>query len=121
MNIRGPQLLDRLSIAVSEFRRSYKRVIGRIRETGLSFGVCTIYNGNLEKSVALGARAALAVFNDAIYSAAAESDIPVIELRRVCTDESDYANPIEPSGAGGRKIARAILQHVQRYSKEGSG
>jgi hypothetical protein len=29
-------------------------------------------------------------------------------LRLVCTEPSDYANPIEPSGSGGRKIALAI-------------
>jgi len=27
----------------------------------------------------------------------------------VCSEPSDYANPIEPSSVGGEKIARAIL------------
>ena len=34
----------------------------------------------------------------------------VIELRAVCRDPEDYANPIEPSGRGGLKIARAIAE-----------
>jgi len=32
-----------------------------------------------------------------------------VDLRLVCTEPSDYANPIEPSGSGGAKIARAIV------------
>jgi hypothetical protein len=30
----------------------------------------------------------------------------------VCAEESDYANPIEPSGSGGKKIAAAIAAAV---------
>jgi hypothetical protein len=33
----------------------------------------------------------------------------VIDLRLVCTEPADYANPIEPSSGGGEKIARAIV------------
>ena len=32
----------------------------------------------------------------------------MIDLRLVCCEAADYANPIEPSGSGGRKIAKAI-------------
>ena len=34
--------------------------------------------------------------------------LPVIDLRAICASPEDYANPIEPSSAGGAKIARAI-------------
>jgi hypothetical protein len=33
----------------------------------------------------------------------------VIDLRLICSEPADYANPIEPSGPGGQKIARAIV------------
>jgi hypothetical protein len=41
-----------------------------------------------------------------------ERAIDVIDLRLVCTEASDYANPIEPSGTGGKKIADAIAAAV---------
>jgi hypothetical protein len=53
---------------------------------------------------------ALAVFNDAIHRLAVEHALAVIELRLVCTEPTDYANPIEPSVQGGAKIARAIVR-----------
>ena len=34
---------------------------------------------------------------------------PVIDLRRVCNERSDYFNPIEPNEQGGGKIAEAIV------------
>jgi hypothetical protein len=30
----------------------------------------------------------------------------------VCTEPADYANPIEPSGSGGLKIARAVARMI---------
>jgi len=54
------------------------------------------------------ARIALMLFNDVILRAAFERGLDVIDLRLVCTDPDDYANPIEPSGQGGRKIAATI-------------
>jgi hypothetical protein len=76
--------------------------------------VCTIYNGNLEQDLAEAAKAAVAVFNDKIYAAANEKNVRVIELRSICKQPEDYANPIEPSGLGGEKIARAIVDHIKR-------
>jgi len=74
--------------------------------------VCTIYEGNLEPAVAALARVALVFFNDVILRSAYERNVGVIDLRLACTEPADYANPIEPSGTGGLKIARAILRDV---------
>jgi len=70
--------------------------------------VCTIYNGNLPRDQAPAARMGLMMFNDAILRVAFEARLDVIDLRSVCSEPSDYANPIEPSDSGGAKIARAI-------------
>ncbi len=51
-------------------------------------------------------------FNDVILRVAFELGVNVIDLRQVCVESADYANPIEPSGTGGRKIARAIARAV---------
>ena len=70
--------------------------------------VCTIYNGNLAPSEQRNARVALATFNDVIVRTALAFSLNLLELRAICTQPSDFANPIEPSGTGGLKIARAI-------------
>ncbi|HEX8687376.1 MAG TPA: hypothetical protein VF654_12790, partial [Pyrinomonadaceae bacterium] len=49
-------------------------------------------------------------FNDAIIRAAFEAGAPLLDLRLICDEDADYANPIEPSEAGGAKIADAILR-----------
>ena len=69
--------------------------------------VCTIYNGNLGAE-SQGATMALMMFNDVILRAALTRGVDVLELRLVCRDNADFANPIEPSGTGGEKIAKAI-------------
>jgi len=51
---------------------------------------------------------ALSVFNDRITRAAFARNLPVIDLRLICDQDEDYANPIEPSVRGGDKIAAAI-------------
>ena len=53
-------------------------------------------------------KAALKMWNDAIMQAATNCVCPVIDLRRVCTDQEDFTRQIEPSEQGGQKIAHAI-------------
>jgi hypothetical protein len=105
-------VLRELAEAGEEFRVEYRAALLLLKSLGTRMLACTIYNGNLPDEVASAAKAALAVFNDAIYRTAGELGVPVLELRRVCTEPSDYANPIEPSGPGGAKIARAILAQL---------
>jgi hypothetical protein len=45
-----------------------------------------------------------------ILRVAFELGIDVVDLRAVCSQPADYANPIEPSGEGGRKIADAVAR-----------
>jgi hypothetical protein len=41
--------------------------------------------------------------------------LPVIDLRLIFDSDADYANDIEPSVAGGAKIARAIATLVTTH------
>jgi hypothetical protein len=91
------------------FERGYRAAIDRVRKLGMPTTICTIYNGNLAGDEGAAARVALMAFNDVILRVAFESQLPVIDLRLVCTEPADYANPIEPSSRGGEKIARAII------------
>ncbi len=93
---------------------SYRQAIDRVLRLRLPTTVCTIYNGNLpDPQQARVARIALMMFNDVILRAALEHGLPIIDLRLVCDEPEDYANPIEPSGQGGAKIAQAILRMLK--------
>lgn len=95
------------------FAAGYAELLRAVRATGLPAVACTVYEPRFEHPEERRAvTAALGVFDDAIVRAAHAAGLPVIELRAVCTDDADFANPIEPSTAGGAKIARAIRDAV---------
>ena len=90
------------------FESTYRAAIGAAVGLGRHTTVCTIYNGNLGGDQGRLARVALTIFNDVIFRTAFERGISVIDLGLACTEPADYANPIEPSDLGGRKIAQVI-------------
>ncbi len=94
------------------FETAYAAALDAVLALGRPTTACTIYNGALEPGQAARARVGLMMFNDTIVRAAAARRIDIIELRAICTEPGDYANPIEPSGAGGLKIARAIATAI---------
>jgi hypothetical protein len=107
------EALDLFGDRVTLFEVHYRDAIGKVLKLGLPTTVCTIYNGNFpDPQYARTASLALAMFNDVILRIAFELSLSVIDLRLVCTEPGDYANPIEPSGHGGLKIARAIARAV---------
>jgi hypothetical protein len=96
-----------------DFEMRYRSAVDACLRPGLPLGVCTIYNGCFpDRTYQRMASVALAVFNDVILRVAIEHGLPVIDLRLVCADPKDYANPIEPSPVGGEKIARIIVALV---------
>jgi hypothetical protein len=97
---------------VERFETDYRAAIGGVLALGRPTTICTVYNGNLPASQAPNARIALAMFNDVILRVAFEHHLPAIELRLICNEPADYANPIEPSGRGGWKIAQAIARSL---------
>lgn len=104
------------------FESNYRPAIEEVLELGRPTTLCTIYNGNLpDPEQARHVRIALAIFNDVILRTAFELSLPAIELRLVCNEPADYANPIEPSGHGGRKIAMAIARAVGALDAASAG
>ena len=93
---------------LGQFERSYRRAIENVLTLKRQTAICTIYNGNLDPPEADVARIALMTFNDVILRCGFERHLTIIDLRFVCSAKTDYANPIEPSGSGGLKIAKAI-------------
>lgn len=115
----APQLLGFLADAAESFEGRYRRLVGRLLERELPLTVCTIYNGNFpDRGFQRLASTALCVFNDPILRIAFEQRLTVIDLRLVCNEAADYANPIEPSSRGGAKIADAILRWLQGAERE---
>ncbi|MFT3775726.1 MAG: SGNH/GDSL hydrolase family protein [Minicystis sp.] len=102
------EALDLFRERVEVFETSYGYVMEALVALGKQATVCTIYNGNLSAKEASRARIALMMFNDVILRAALGAGVDAIDLRLVCTEPDDFANPIEPSGRGGMKIAQAI-------------
>jgi hypothetical protein len=97
---------------LAAFEEAYQAALAPVLALGRPVTVCTIYNGALDAETAEIARVALALFNDVIIRIAVDRRLAVIELRSVCAERSDYANPIEPSVSGGAKIAAAIARAV---------
>ena len=93
-----------------EFERGYLAMLAGVLGRGVPTAICTVYYPRFpEAALQRMAVTALAVFNDCIIRAAFAHGLPLLDLRLICTEEGDYANPIEPSAQGGEKIARAIV------------
>jgi hypothetical protein len=98
---------------VATFEQSYRRGLAPVLALRKPLTVCTIYNGDLpDREQAALARVALMLFNDTIFRVACEHRLTAIDLRLICSEAEDYANPIEPSGQGGLKIATAVARAI---------
>jgi hypothetical protein len=98
-----------LADMAEQFEHDYRAALAACLRPGLPLTACTIYNGNFpDPAYQRLVTTALALFNDAILRVAIAQRLPVIDLRAICTNPEDYANPIEPSSVGGAKIARTI-------------
>jgi hypothetical protein len=103
------QALSLFRERIGRFESAYIRAIEAVLDLQRKTAICTIYNGNLDPPQDGLARTLLMMFNDVILRCGFERSLPIIDLRFICCEKSDYANPIEPSGSGGRKIAKAVV------------
>ena len=102
-----------IGASVREFEARYRAAVAACLAKGMPLAVCTIYHGDFpDPDFRERAVVALTAFNDAIVRTACTHGLDVIDLRAVCDQPQDYANPIEPSSIGGAKIARAIARVV---------
>jgi hypothetical protein len=115
------QLTRLLKEVLPEFRRQYATMLDAVMELSLHTTVCTIYDqcpfpeAKWRQLVPV----ALDAFDDIIQEEAGRHDIPVIELREICSVSEDYSHlsPIEPSAIGGMKIVRAIIEQLCRKNE----
>jgi hypothetical protein len=103
------EVLQRLAAIQDQFRSGYAGMLDTVRGRGLPLAVCTVYDPRYPDPVRRRLTTlALGVVNDAIIREAFSRHLPLFDLRLICADDADFANPIEPSARGGQKIANAI-------------
>lgn len=114
------EVFDRLADLAGTLESHYREMLRGIPGLNRPTAVCTIYYPRMpepfDQKVAV---AALATFNDVIIRQAFLAGVPLIDLRLVCNEDSDYANEIEPSEAGGKKIAGVIARVVKEHDFKG--
>jgi len=109
------EALSGLADIGDEFERGYLAMLAEVLAHELPTAICTVYYPRFpDAALQKVAVAALTVFNDCIIRAAFAHGLPLLDLRLICSEEADYANPIEPSVRGGEKIARTIAEYVER-------
>lgn len=110
------EALGKLAAVREKFEQDYRAMLDDVTARGLPVAVCTVYNPRFpdaqqRRIAAIG----LGVFNDTIIREAAARGLALIDLRLICTEDADLANPIEPSVIGGAKIASAIAAFAADY------
>jgi hypothetical protein len=90
------------------FRSNYLMMLNAILGKIPCLTAFTIYNS--VPGISDRALAVLALFNEVILQEATALGLPIVDLRLVCNEESDFSSvsPIEPSGMGSAKIADRI-------------
>ena len=93
-----------------------REMLSEVLAPRLPTAVCTIYDSVPDWPSQ--AMTVLASFNDVILREAFARRVPVIDLRLVCTRSEDYSavSSIEPSAAGGQKIAQAVARLLQEHN-----
>jgi hypothetical protein len=115
LNSDGNSVVRELTQAYEGFRANYRAMLDKVCSCNKPTTLCTIYDSvpNLDKAAVM----ALSVFNDTILREAFVRRIPIIDLRLICSEAEDYSelSPIEPSSAGGAKIAGTISHVLQNH------
>jgi hypothetical protein len=110
------QTFNRMADISDEFEARYRGMLIDVLNVGLPTAVCTVYYPRFPDSfINRAACMALGIFNDVIIRSAFAARVPLIDLRLVCEKDEDFANPIEPSDIGGKKIAAVIYRLVSEH------
>ena len=116
---------DQFYEVMKDFEKNYIKMLTKAIKCCLKTTVCTIYHpcfdkgesDRIEDLLTLGlklpqlqkkAMTALPIFNDIIFQEAVNFSLPIMDLRLIFNENTDYANPIEPSAIGGIKMTRIL-------------
>jgi hypothetical protein len=110
------EVLNRLADVADGFERRYREMLDHVLSKRLPTTICSIYYPRFpDLLIQRLAVTALTIFNDVIIKTAALAGVPLLDLRLICNEGSDYANEIEPSVGGGEKITSAILKVISEH------
>jgi hypothetical protein len=105
----------------SRFREQYRAMLCDVLEEDLPTVICTIYEGSFpDHELRTAVETVLPVINDVIYDEAIREGLPLLDLKRICDEPRDYANPIEPSAHGGSKIVDSIIRVLENHDFQSS-
>jgi len=132
--------LQKMYLIGETFQQKYSGMLDSVLMHKLPTAVCNIYyprffSSSLDRVVSYlpvmmdGEKlqqmtmAAETIFNDIIMFEVFKRKLPLIDLRVLCNDDEDFANPIEPSCIGGMKIAKTInmIANVHNFDSNASG
>jgi hypothetical protein len=106
--------LDKLGLIRDQFSRSYASMVNALLARRVPLGFCSIYEPRFPDPARRRAAAnALTLLNDVITREVFRAGASLIDLRLICDTDADFANAIEPSAAGGAKIAHAIARFAK--------
>ncbi|MFE1599876.1 SGNH/GDSL hydrolase family protein [Methylobacterium sp. ID0610] len=116
------EVLDALATAQDRFRADYRAMLDAVLAHGRPTAICTIYEPRYpDPARRRVAATALAVLNDAVTREAAARGLALLDLRVLCDEDADFANPIEPSVRGGEKIAATIAAFLREAAGQSRG
>ena len=100
----------------TRFQSDYAAMIDMVLSRRLLTAVCTIYDPRYaDPTQRQISTTSLSVINDPIIREAVRRGVPLLDLRLVCDQDTDFANAIEPSVQGGGKIASTIVSWVTQH------
>lgn len=127
--LRASGVLERATRSVAEglgllaevrerFQAEYRAMLDAIQATARPAALCTIYDPRYpDPQRRRLAGAALTLLNDVVTREAFTRGFSLIDLRVLCGEDADFANPIEPSVQGGQKMAGAIAAFLDAQSE----
>ena len=104
---------------LAPIKNRYRTIVQNLSQQNPNLLLCTVYEGNLVgdsfySDVAFASKAMVSMFNDIVFNTGTSFKADVLELRNIFTTPDDYANPIEPSHIGGKKLSKEILEWVNK-------
>jgi len=112
------EVLEHFTSIRTSFQQTYRQMIETLTGSDRRLAVCTVYD--CVPGMEGIPMTALAMFNEIILREAFIAKAPVIDLRLICSEPSDYSgiSAIEPSDMGGQKIVQAIVRLLTNHRFE---
>ena len=112
------EVMEQAVCKLAPIKKRYRTIVEKLSQENSKLLLCTVYEGNLTndlfyRDIAFASQAMVSMLNDVIFSTAATFNVDVLELRNIFTTPEDYANPIEPSHIGGKKLASRIIEWIR--------